>query len=232
VKNSDTTPHFRGFVQVGYRQDGGTTLDKNGTNKTPFPMLTPNLDSQAGFAVNRARLAVRGMLDKDNTVDYFFMTEFGEDGMTRPAGHPSNTYLTGDASTTYRGIPHLNIRMGQFEYPGSEGGLRAVFTSEYRNFTSASSQLLLERFLPNDAKEVAPGAYQAALEQGVGAFRDRGVELFDTETVAPGTTNPAAAMAGSGTRDLPGMRRRHESRCLHRRPGGDPEDPESPEGKG
>jgi hypothetical protein len=27
------------------------------------------------------------------------------------------------------------------------------------------------------------------------------------------------------------MRRRHKSHCLHRRPGGDPENPESPEGK-
>jgi hypothetical protein len=198
VLNTDTTPHFWGFLQVGYQKNYGTIAYTNsGANKTPFSMLPPNLDSQSAFEVNRARLAVRGMIDKENTLNYFFMTEFGSNGITDPAGHPSNNYLT-DASITYRGIPHLNIRVGQFKYPGSEEGLRAVYASEYRNFTQAESQLLLERFLPNDASNVN-GVYQAAPQQSVGAFRDRGIELFDTEYVRPDTTVTVALMMGSGT---------------------------------
>lgn len=203
VENHNNKPHFWGFVQVGYQKDYGdiftpATGPKEGLNLTPFSMLPPSLDNQSGFEVNRARLAVRGMFDKENTLNYFFMTEFGEDGITKPAGHASNNYLT-DASITYRGIPNLNVRLGQFKYPGSEEGLRAVFASTYRNFTTAGSQLLLERFLPNNATAVSPGTFQAAPKQSVGAYRDRGVELFNTTKIADKTTLTWAGMVGSGT---------------------------------
>jgi len=203
VENTNTTPHLWGFVQVGYQKNYGDIFipgkgPKAGLNLTPFSMLPPNLNSQSGFEVNRARLAVRGMIDKDNTLDYFFMTEFGEDGVTKPAGHGSHNYLT-DASITYRGIPYFNIRLGQFKYPGSEEGLRAVFASSYRNFSTAGSQLLLERFLPNNAKEIKPGVFQAAPEESVGAYRDRGIELFHTLYVADKTTLTWAGLVGSGT---------------------------------
>ena len=203
VVNHNNSPKFWGFIQVGYQQNFGDTFvptsgQKAGLNLTPFSMLTPNLDSQSGFEVNRARLAVRGMVDKANTLDYFFMTEFGEDGITAPGGHKTGNHLT-DASITYRGIPHLNVRFGQFKYPGSEQGLRAVFASEYRNFTKVTNELLLERFLPNNATLVNGTTYQAAPTQSVGAFRDRGVELFDTEHISKKVSVTVAGMAGSGT---------------------------------
>ena len=198
VKNTNNKPRFWGFLQVGYQQDYGDILIKSGVNQTPFAMLTPDLNSQSGFEVNRARLAVRGMMDKANTLNYFFMTEFGEDGITAPAGHTTGNHLT-DASITYRGIPHLNVRMGQFKYPGSEEGLRAVFASEYRNFTKVTNELTLERFLPNNATNLGGDKYQAAPTQSVGAFRDRGVELFNTEHISKKVSVTVAGMAGSGT---------------------------------
>lgn len=203
VLNTNTKPRFWGFIQVGYQKDYGDILvpasgPKAGLNLTPFAMLPPDLNSQAGFEVNRARLAVRGMIDKANTINYFFMTEFGEDGITAPAGHPSGNYLT-DASITYRGLPYVNVRLGQFKYPGSEEGMRAVFASEYRNFSTAGAQLLLERFLPNNAREVAPGIFQAAPKQSVAAYRDRGVELFHTEKIQPDIKLSVAGMVGTGT---------------------------------
>jgi len=196
--NTNNKPHFWGFIQVGYQQDYGTIVDKNGINKTPFVMIAPNLDSQSGFEINRARLAVRGMIDKENTINYFLMTEFGENGITKPAGHSSNNYLT-DASITYRAIPYMNVRVGQFKYPGSEEGMRAVFATEYRNFTTAQSQLLLERFIPNNATEVSPGVYQAAPSESVGAYRDRGVELFNTLSLEKNLRLSVACMVGNGT---------------------------------
>ncbi len=203
IENHNNKPHLWGFIQTGYQNNYGDIFipgagPKSGLNLTPFSMLPPNLNSQSGFEVNRARLAVRGMIDKENTFDYFFMTEFGEDGITKPAGHASNNYLT-DASITYRGIPYFNIRLGQFKYPGSEEGLRAVFASTYRNFSTAESQLLLERFLPNNAKEIKPGLFQAAPEESVGAYRDRGIELFHTFKIANKTMLTWAGMIGSGT---------------------------------
>ncbi|MCK4441647.1 MAG: hypothetical protein KAU90_06550, partial [Sulfurovaceae bacterium] len=197
VANHNNKPKFWGFIQTDYQNNQGDIFQKDGINKTPFSMIAPSLDSQSGFEVNRARLAVRGMLDKENTLDYFFMTEFGENGITKPADNDSSNYLT-DASITYRGIPNLNIRFGQFKYPGSEEGLRAIFTSTYRNFSTAGSQLLLERFLPNNATNTK-GFYQATPQQSVGAYRDRGVELFDTMKLKPNVTLTLAGMVGSGT---------------------------------
>ena len=203
IENHNNTPYFWGFIQVGYQKNNGDIFipkagPKTGLNLTPFSMLTPNLNAQSGFEVNRARLAVRGMVDKENTLNYFFMTEFGEDGITKPAGHASNNYLT-DASITYRGIPYFNIRVGQFKYPGSEEGLRAVFASSYRNFSTAGSQLLLERFLPNHAQEIKSNIFQAIPKQSVGAYRDRGIELFHTAKLTDKTTFTWAGMIGSGT---------------------------------
>jgi hypothetical protein len=202
IENHNNKPHFWGFIQVGYQKDYGTILDKAGINKTPFVMLPPSLDTQSGFEVNRARLAVRGMVDKDNQLDYFFMTEFGEDGITKPAGHATHNYLT-DASITYNGIPYVHVRAGQFKYPGSEEGMRAVFASEYRNFSTAGNQLLLERFLPNNATAGTDAngdiVYTAAPTQSVGAYRDRGVEVFNTTHIKKNITLSVAGMAGNGT---------------------------------
>ena len=190
--------HFWGFVQAGYQKDYGTIYNKNGINKTPFVMLPPQLDSQSGVELNRARLALRGRLNEENTFNYFLMTEFGINGITYPAGHKTSNYLT-DASLTYRGIPYVNVRVGQFKYPGSEEGMRAVFATEYRNFTTVTSQLLLERFIPNDAREVSEDRFQAAPQESVGAFRDRGVELFSRFSLAKDVRLSLAGMVGSGT---------------------------------
>jgi len=199
VKNMNTKPHIWGFLQVGYQQNFGDILIKNGINKTPFSMLTPSLNSQAGFEVNRARIAMRGMINKQNTLNYFFMMEFGENGITKPAGHSVANYLT-DASITYRGIPYANIRLGQFKYPGSEEGLRAVFASNYRNFSTAGNQLLLERFIPNNAVDKdTSGKFLATPQASVGAYRDRGIELFYTIPYTKKLHFTYAAMVGSGT---------------------------------
>jgi hypothetical protein len=207
VKNVNTKPRFWGFIQAGYQQDFGTKVVGTDATKaktynknlTPFVMLTPSLTSQAAWEINRARIAIRGMVDKDNTLNYFFMTEFGEDGITSPAGHITGNHLT-DASISYTAIPYVNIRMGQFKYPGAEEGLRAVFASSYRNFTTATNQLLLERFLPNNATQTTgTDLYTAATETSVGAFRDRGAELFYTIPVADKMTVSYAGMVGSGT---------------------------------
>jgi len=193
-------PSFRvwGFTQIGYQKDYGTIFNKDGINKTPFAMIPPSLEKQSGFELNRARLALRGKFDKANTFNYFVMSEFGINGITKPAGHSSNNYLT-DLSVTYRAIPYLNIRIGQFKYPGSEEGMRAVFASEYRNFSNAGSQLLLERFIPNNSQEVSPDRFQAAPTTSVGAFRDRGVELFYTFALKKNIKLSLAGMVGSGT---------------------------------
>jgi len=160
-------------------------------------MLPSNLKTQEAFEIGRARLAVRGKIDDANRLNYFFMTEFAQNGITNPAGHPSGTYLT-DASITYRATTHLNIRLGQFKYPGSEEGMRAVFASPYKNFSTVGNMLLLERFIPNDSKNNNDGTFQANTQNSVGAYRDRGVEIFSKYEIFQNNELSYAFMIGNG----------------------------------
>ena len=78
-------PKVWGFIQANYRQDYGKILVPTaggaaGKNLTPFSLLNPDLKDQSGFNVFRARLVLRGMADNENKVNYFFMTEFGNNG--------------------------------------------------------------------------------------------------------------------------------------------------------
>jgi hypothetical protein len=118
-------PKVWGFIQTNYKQDlGDVFVAPDGKNKTPFSYLNPNLEDQSGFNVFRARLALRGMADNENKVNYFFMTEFGNNGVNDLAGHREvATYFT-DASVTLKHIPGAKLRAGMFKTPGSERGCR------------------------------------------------------------------------------------------------------------
>ncbi|UFS63287.1 OprO/OprP family phosphate-selective porin [Sulfurimonas sp. HSL-3221] len=201
-------PVVWGFIQANYKQDyGDVFIDPNGGNKTPFSLLNPNLADQEGFSLFRARLAARGMADNDNKVNYFFMTEFGNNAVNNLAGHDTATYFT-DASVTLRHVPGLNARIGMFKTPGSEEGLRAVFVSPYIEFTTMTNQQLLERQVTNvgtaQTGKAAGGAstvhYTSTdVTRPIAAFRDMGIELFDTFALGQGWTLSYAYMYGNGT---------------------------------
>ena len=208
IPNRDRTPIVWGFIQANYKQDyGDVFVAPTGENKTPFSLLNPNLTDQSGFDLFRARLAVRGMADNENKVDYFFMTDFGNNAINNLAGHDTGTYLT-DASVTLRYVPGVNVRVGQFKTPGSEEGLRAVFVSPYVEFTNMTNQQLLERQVtdvgPAQTGGAAGGAStvhytSTAVTQPIAAFRDLGVELFDTFKLGKGWHFSYAYMYGNGT---------------------------------
>ncbi len=169
-----------GFVQVQYQKD---TSDPNATGGyIPPKLIGPNLDTQDAFNVNRARIGVRGTgMPLDSKVNYFLLAEFGNNGITAPGGY--NAALT-DASITLNHIPGARIRAGMFKYPGAEEGLQAIHVFDYINFTSVTNQMLLERFPQsadgNLAPQPTPDANMAQYSRSVGAFRDVGVQVFDT----------------------------------------------------
>jgi len=201
-------PKIWGFIQTNYKSDEGGTLIKGGKNKTPFSYLAPGLENQKGFNVFRARLAARGMADSENKVNYFFMTEFGNSGINNVAGHHEvATYFT-DASVTLKHIPYAKIRFGQFKTPGSEEGLQAVFVSPYIEFTTMTNHQLLERHI-NDVgvaqKGKAAGGAKTThytstkVDQPIGAFRDLGIQIFDTVKVQDDWSVSYAYMFGNGS---------------------------------
>ena len=171
-----------GFIQAQYQKDDS---DPNGAGGyIPPKLIGPNLTSQEQFNVNRARLGARGTgFPLDGKVNYFLLTEFGNNGITAPGGDAAR--IT-DASITLNQIDGMRVRMGLFKTPGPEELLQAIHVFDYVNFTTVTNQLMLER-LPNDAYTAnqPPVSLPATVspwrfEKPVGAGRDVGIQLFDS----------------------------------------------------
>ena len=201
-------PKVWGFIQANYKEDfGDVFVAPDGKNKTPFSLLNPNLEDQKGFNVFRARLALRGMADNENLVNYFFMTEFGNSAVNDLAGHDVATYFT-DASITLKHIPGAKVRVGMFKTPGSEEGLQAVFVSPYIEFTTMTNHHLLERQVSDvgaaQTGKAAGGAStthytSTSVDKPIAAFRDSGVQIFDTFKLQDDWSLSYAYMYGNGT---------------------------------
>ena len=207
IPNRDKTPKIWGFVQMNYMKDYGSVAVSSGKTTTPFSLLSPNLQSQSGFDIARARLAVRGIADDDNMINYFFMTDFGNNGINHLANHDTSTYVT-DASITLKYIPAAKIRAGRFKYPGSEEGFESVYFSPYIEFTTMSDQQMNERQMKQSSGAQTGSAAGGAINTNytstsvtnpVGAYRDTGIEIFDTIALSDTWAFSYAYMYGSGT---------------------------------
>ena len=188
--------HVWGFIQAQYQYDNSDPNANGGYN--PPKLIGPNLDDQSAFNVNRARIGVRGTgFPLDSKVNYFILTEFGNNGITYG---DDGKHLT-DASVTLNHIPGARVRMGLFKYPGAEEGLQAIHVFDYINFTTVTNQLLLERFPQatdsNQPASPTPDADMNQFSRSVGAFRDVGIQIFDTFKVS-NWEHSYALMAGNG----------------------------------
>jgi len=200
-------PKVWGFIQANYKKDFGTVAYKNGKITTPFSLLNPDLKGQEGFSVFRARLALRGMADNDNLVNYFFMTDFANNGINNLVGHRNVATYFSDASVTLKHVPGAKLRVGMFKTPGSEEGLAAVFVAPYIEFTSMTNQQLLERQITNvgtaQTGAAAGGAQtvhytSTSIENPIAAFRDVGAQVFDTLPITSKWDISYAYMYGNG----------------------------------
>jgi len=169
-----------GFVQPEYQSTSGTNLPTVAGfgfsgQEAVFNQIRPDNKTDNSFNIRRARIGVRGTgFPLDPKVNYFLLTELGNNGITKFAG--GGAHIT-DASITLNHIPGAKIRVGLFKTPSSEEGLQAIHVFNYINFTSGTDQLLLERYTSGDGSDTqsANGPIQS-----VGAFRDQGVQVFDT----------------------------------------------------
>jgi hypothetical protein len=188
-----------GFVQVQYQKDNSDANSSDGY--IPPKLIGPNLESQQQFNVNRARIGVRGTgFPLDGKTNYFLLTEFGNNAITAPGD--TSARVT-DASITFNHIPRARIRAGLFKTPGAEEGLQAIHVFDYVNFTTVTNQLLLERFpnksyTPNNDPISLPSSSElGGFDRSVGAFRDVGVQVFDT-IVMDDWEHTYAFMLGNG----------------------------------
>ena len=181
-----------GFIQVRYEQNSGEEIIQNGINRTPFSYIPPLVQNRSEFSLARFRLGISGAIDDANKINYTILTEFAPNGINNPLGETLPSYLT-DASVTLKYLP-VNIRLGKFKYPGSEEGMMSLFATPFINFTAMSDQMLLERYVSAELSKPS---------QGVGGYRDSGVEVFQSyEPYKNGVLSFAYMLGnGSGTAD-------------------------------
>lgn len=163
-----------GFIQPLYSTTQGTNLEAGpfSGQEAVFNQAKPDLKTNQQFQIFRARAGFRGKID--NKVNYFFLGEFGNNGITRREGGSAQL---SDASITLNIVPGARVRIGQFKTPGSEEGLQAIHTHTYIYFANAWDQLVLERFYDGDGSDTS----DANRPNGpVGAYRDIGIQVFDT----------------------------------------------------
>ncbi len=174
-----------GFLQPQYTF-GDDTLLSGGPfsgQRAAFNQIAPDLKTADGFNIQRARFGIRGTgFPLDSKVSYFFLAEAGNNGITAQGG---GSIKVTDASITFNHIKGARVRVGQFKTPISEEGLQAIHVFDYIGFTNAANQLLLERFFDGDGSAAAAaGALDdssANRSNGpVGAFRDIGIQVFDS----------------------------------------------------
>lgn len=215
TEKAGTAPRMKmwGFIQPTYEKD---TSDKNdytgalpGNNFAYIApkLIGPDLDSQEGFNIRRARIGARGTgFPLDSSVNYFFLAEFGNNAITHGGG--GSAKIT-DASITLNHIPGARVRMGTFKVPTFEEGYQAIHVFDYINFTTVGNQMMLERF-PNrqwtanrnntagfDYTDTNDETPYNLFEQPVSAFRDTGIQIFDAFKTGSWTTT-YAAMYGNG----------------------------------
>lgn len=200
-KGTSERAYVSGLVQAEYQKDLSTGNEKG--EFIPQKLIGPNLESRSGFQVGRAMVGVRGTgLPLDSRVNYLLLIELGHNGITHNDGARAT-----DASMTVDWLPYLTVRGGLFKYPGSEEGLQSPAVSPYINFSEATQQLMQERFPNSDnfLKTGDRGNTEAKIlsissngfAKPVGAFRDTGVQIFDTIDYA-GWEHTYAMMLGSG----------------------------------
>jgi hypothetical protein len=186
-----------GFIQPQYTDMDGTKIKAGpwAGQDAIFNVVRPDNDSESGFQLRRARLGVRGTgFPIDSNVNYFLLAEFGNNGITAQGG---GSVKVTDASITLNHLKqYTRLRFGQFKTPGSEDGLQAIHVHNYNNFSLPADQLLLERFVNTDGLTACDAAatpeYAALCANGnapngsVGAYRDIGVQLFNTFAIKDG----------------------------------------------
>lgn len=181
-----------GFLQPTYAYDfsdkiegglGGFGNAANGTDPVPGT-LPSERTSQQSFYMRRARIGIRGtMIPISNDIDYFILTEWGQNGITRNGG--AATLL--DASVTFNqlsrgsdddGLQNLGarFRMGQF-----------LFSQTSQALSQSTPGRRVHIFMPEATFAHAIGRY--ASDNGVGNWpenevsangaRDVGIEMFD-----------------------------------------------------
>lgn len=197
-----------GFLQPTFRQiDDSDKIEHPGGidgYRPIFNTLGPDRASNQSFSLFRARLGARGVMHPVNDkINYFFLAEFGQNGITRLDDRDGSVSpkLT-DASVTFRHFagggsedpwePGVSFRFGQFKMPLADEGSRGIMSFDYINFSEVTRQQVLERYVR------ANSGGRSGFDGSISAFRDIGVQLFDEIKLTDNWEATWAAAVGNG----------------------------------
>jgi len=190
-------PLVWGFLQPTYLETSGTTLSAGPFQgqQAVINVMPPDLSSSQVFQIYRARLGVRGALPANESISYFLLAEYGNNGITQPGGGAGRVTLT-DATITLSQIKGARFRFGQMKVPMSEEVFQGVVGLNYVNFSNIAYQQLIERPFWTDGQascvisnppgpssdnylRFCDGDAQTQFRGATVAVRDVGVEVFD-----------------------------------------------------
>ena len=192
-----------GFLQPRYVSDNSGKINDVGKPVGPGPAGLKNLNgtkptagtiprertADDGFYLRRARIGIRGtMLPINNDIDYFILTEWGQNGVT--SGGQNSSGGSGpqllDASVTFNqlsrdqdddGLHNLGarIRVGQFLFSQTSEALSHSTPGRrvHMFMPEATFQNALRRRTFDNGNSNFPGS------RPVNAARDIGIEIFD-----------------------------------------------------
>jgi len=186
-----------GFLQPRYVSDSSDNI--SGVKPPPLAPLNGTIPTagtiprdrvaQDGFYLRRARIGIRGtMLPINNDIDYFILTEWGQNGVT--SGGSNSSVSSGaqllDASVTFNqlsrgmddnGLHNLGarIRVGQFLFSQTSESLSHSTPGRrvHMFFPEATFFNALNRRTFDNGPNNFPGG------RPVDAARDIGIEIFD-----------------------------------------------------
>lgn len=178
-----------GFLQPTYVEDTSdrvtnTVVPANFRGDIPTPgTLEPDRSSQSSFFLRRARVGARGtMTPISNDINYFVLTEWGQNGVTRGSDGAANLL---DASVTFNqlsrgtdndGLANLGarVRVGQFLFSQTSQELSRGTPANRPHifFTEGTDAFAIRRRTVDNGL----GNFRGT---GVDAARDIGIEIFD-----------------------------------------------------
>lgn len=183
------TAQLWGFIQPTYVNDFSDTISTppgpgaiNGDRPVPGT-IEPDRNSTSSFFLRRARIGVRGtMTPIDNDINYFILTEWGQNGVTRGGGAAQLLDASVSFNQLSRGVDAddlanlgMRVRVGQFLFSQTSQELSRSTPGNRVHifFTGATDAFALNRRVFDNGPNNFPGSTK------VNAARDIGIELFD-----------------------------------------------------
>ncbi|MDD2861384.1 MAG: hypothetical protein PHI71_10020 [Acidiphilium sp.] len=184
VKLQDVSPasapavHISGFIEPIYSSTSDTATINGATPNEN--LIGPGLNSSSDFNILRARLMVRGYINR--YFSYFFAGEFGNNSFSNPGTGYAPRLQDGHVTLSY--LPGVRVTAGIIRAPGPENAMQGYMAYDFTAFPAVIQQLMFQTFYnprPTKGYVASAGGYLVPESgvQGTNAFRYTGIAAED-----------------------------------------------------